>query len=395
MNRKCFQCEAENSPELSFCGRCGAALLLKDFVSQQVSKELATAVRDRDMLETESAIRVFERAWGWANLVGRIVGVTLGVAIAIIITLAGWVGWRDIDFSKTTESAKQSVITTANRTSDEIKQTSSASVADIQKAARNAIEADRQSAEDAAHLSKGMQRAALQTRSELKGEAASVRSEVSQTKTELDAIKTLQPEFNKMRSQLAETTAELETQRKTLASSEEFVKQVFSTHVSYQFTFPKKWDDKNASNSPDTPFIVNSVNVKGLAHHTGGATSTVVYMLVPYTPIDGTLQLQFQISVQPPESYFFVHNLIVFFWGDAPETLGNHPLNVSFYPDKSDKEIIKTISFHGERVFADDQPMPMYRDDDPNFTGNKWIPDPHPVLHNPGEADKSQQTNQN
>lgn len=395
MNRKCLQCEAENSPEQSFCGRCGAGLLLKDFVSQQVAKELAMAVRDRDMLETESAIRVFERAWGWARLVGRIVGVTLGVAIAIIITLAGWVGWREIDLAKTTEGAKQSVITTANSASDQIKQTSSVSVTDIQKAARNATEANRQSAEDAAHLSKGMEGAALQARAELRGEAASVRTEVSQTKAELDAINTLQPQFNEMRSHLAETTAELEAQRKTLSGSEEFVKQVFSTHVNYQFTFPKKWDAAAASDTLGTPVTVNLVNVKAIAHHTGGATSTVVYILVPYTPIDGTLQLQFQISVQPPQSYFYIHNLIVFFWGDAPEALGNYPLNVSFYPDKSDKELIKTISLQGQRVFADDQPMPMYRDDDPDFKGNKWIPAPHPVPPNPGGADKKSAEGQN
>ena len=169
--------------------------MLKDYISEQVSKELASVVRDRDILETESAIRVFERAWGWA----KILGAALGVVFGTILAIAGWVGWKEFDLSKTAQNAKSSVESTAAQTRDEIKKTSAESVDGIQKASREAIEANRNSAANAAQLSTDMKRASSRTRAELRDEAESVRVEVVKSQTELEAAKKIQPEFDSMR----------------------------------------------------------------------------------------------------------------------------------------------------------------------------------------------------
>ena len=44
-------------------------------------------------------------------------------------------------------------------------------------------------------------------------------------------------------------------------------------------------------------------------------------------------------------------------------------LAVSYFPDKSDKEIIKALTIRDGRVYADDQPMPKFGQADPDFKG--------------------------
>jgi hypothetical protein len=348
MDGQCFQCEAVNPPAQSFCGQCGAALLLKDYISDQVGKSLSNAVRDRDILETESAIRVFERAWGWANLVARVLGIALGVVVAVILTLAGWVGWKEFDLAKTAQNAKQSIEGTATK-----------AVGDIQKASQVATEANRTSVSNAAQLSGDMAKTASQTKTQLRNEASSVRMEVARSKSELGAVEKLQPEFDSMRAELGRATTELSAQQKVISSSEEFVKKVFSAHVTYEFTF-KDFVQPKAIVIPPPQGSKNG--------------NTVVLMLVPDAPIEGTLQLQYKIYMQPPTSYVHIHNLIVFFWGDPAENLKTDMLSVSFFPDKSDKETIKALTMRDGRVYADDQPLPKFGQPDPDWKGNKWFP---------------------
>jgi hypothetical protein len=64
----------------------------------------------------------------------------------------------------------------------------------------------------------------------------------------------------------------------------------------------------------------------------------------------------------------------VFFWGDPPANLEQKPLSVSFFPDTSDKNTIRSLSEHDGRIFADDQPLPKFGEPDPDFRGNKWMP---------------------
>jgi hypothetical protein len=144
-----------------------------------------------------------------------------------------------------------------------------------------------------------------------------------------------------------------------ISSSEEFVKQVFSTHITYMFAF-ENFVQPNAVVIPAPQGVKNSI----------------VMMLVPDSPIQGTLQLQYKIFVQPAGSYFQIRNLIIFFWGDPPQNLKTDGLAVSFFPDKSDKETIKALAVRDGRVYADDQPFPKFGQPDPDWKGTKWMPLP-------------------
>jgi len=350
--RRCYQCENDNPPDQSFCGNCGATLVLKEYISGQVTRELASAIRDRDILETESAIKVFERAWGWSKLFLEV----LAVPLVIVVTLLGWLGWREFDLSKTAQSAKEQIVSTADTARNDISQASAKSIGEVQKESNKAIEANRDSAATATRLSSDVRLTASKTKAELKSEAASVRAEVANSESQLDAVKKMQPEFDTMRDQLGKATEELTAQQKVLSSSEDLVKHVFSTHATYLFGF-QNFVQPNAVVIPATQ----------------GAKNTMVFMLVPDTPIDGTLQLQYKIYMQPPNSFFHIHNLIIFFWGDPPDNLKSDTLAVIFFPDKTDKETIKTLSVRNGRVYADDQPFPKFGQPDPDWKGNKWF----------------------
>jgi hypothetical protein len=353
--RHCFQCEAKNPPDQSFCGQCGAALSLSDYISARVRRELADSIRDRNVVETESAINVFERALKWMK---QAFGIFAGAVGLVVVVILGVSGWKASDFLKTVDSAKQSVVKSADATRQEIKKTSAQSVSDIQKASKKAIDANLASAANADRLSKNLNITASRTTAEFKGEATSLRTEVASSQSQLNEVKKLQPEFDSMRAQLAKATSDLAAQQKVISSSEEFVKQVFSTHVTYYFVFDNFIKPNHSIVIPAAPGVKNSV----------------VYMLVPNTPIDGTLQLQYKVAVQPVGSYFHIHNLIIFFWGDPAENLKAEPLAVSFFPDKSDKDTIKSLYVRDGRVYADGQPFPKFGQPDPDWKGNKWIP---------------------
>ena len=364
---RCFQCEAKNPPDQSFCGQCGAALKLGDYISTRVRRELEDLVRDRNVVETESAINVFERAWKWMKLAFGIFAGAIGIVTAIILAVSGW---QASDFLKTVNTAKQSVVSTANTTRDAINKTSIQSVNDIQKASSAAVKANLDSSADATRLSKDLKNTAAQTKSDLKSEAASVRSEVANSQSELEQLKRLQPEFDSMRAQLTRATSDLAEQQKVISSSEDFVKHVFSSHITYYF-------DLKEFVQPNHSIVIPA---------TGGSKNSVVLMLLPDSPIDGTLQLQQRVAVQPAGSYFHIHNLILFFWGDPADSLKAEPLAVSYFPDKSDKEVIKTLTVRDGRVFADDQPFPKFGQADPDWKGNKWMPlvQPPPQPATPG-----------
>lgn len=53
--KNCFKCGHDNA-EQAFCGKCGSPLQLGDYISGQVKEQLTGQSRDRDIIETESAI---------------------------------------------------------------------------------------------------------------------------------------------------------------------------------------------------------------------------------------------------------------------------------------------------------------------------------------------------
>jgi hypothetical protein len=101
----------------------------------------------------------------------------------------------------------------------------------------------------------------------------------------------------------------------------------------------------------------------------------IVFLLLKETPIQNTIQLRYHVFTQQPNTYLvLVHNLIVFFWGEPAANLTNKQISVSYFPDRSDKELIHSISEHDGRWYADDQPLPKIGQPDLDFKGNKWMP---------------------
>lgn len=350
MNRECFGCGHDNPPDHTFCSQCGSALSLRDFLAASTAKAVSESLRDRDVLETESAIRVFERAWGWAKIVGAI-------AVALLTIVGLGVFWKVSDWWKAVDAAKTAVTSSAETAKRDIGDKSNLAAYDIHESSTKAINASTQAAMKAERASLEAQRTSQKTEHELLSEAATVSRDTAATRAKLTEVDKLRPQFEAMQSQLSKATDQLSEQQKVLASNENLAKQIFSSHVSYVFPL-------QSFNQPNEIVVPPP----------GGQGTTIVYMLLPSSPIPGTVELQYFIFTQPPYSYQIIHNLLIFFWGDAADNLKQHPITVSYFPDKSDKESIRSIALRDGRVFADDQPMPKFNSADPDFKGNKWIP---------------------
>jgi hypothetical protein len=355
---QCFQCEQENPPGQAFCGFCGSPLVLREFIAAQVNRGIASAIQNRDVLETESSIKVFQRAWDWVKVV-------LGVAAVLFAIVGGGVVWKVSDWWSGVNQAKQVVAGEAENTRSEIGQTSAKAVSNIQAASSNAVAANAQATQNATKLSGELNQTVTRTKSELAKDAASVRDQLASSQTALQDARKLQPEFDSMRAQLGKATSDLAAQQKVISSSEDFVKAVFSSHTVSLFLFDQ-FVKPNSIVDPGSLILLPGSNDL--------RSPTTVYMLLPSAPIPGTLQLQYYIYVQPPNSYTNIHNLVLFSWADPADNLKQKQMSVSYFPDSSDKDLIHTLSERDGRVFADDQPMPKLNQPDPDFKGNKWIP---------------------
>src|SRR6185312_14903305 len=133
-SKLCHSCGSSNSTSQSFCGSCGSPLSLEDFIAKRVSENVATAIRDRNVLETESSIRVFERAWGWVKIVGTI-------AAALLVLVGAGVTWKVSDWWRAVDSAKIAVTETANTARQQIHSSSTVSLNSIRKASTAAQKA--------------------------------------------------------------------------------------------------------------------------------------------------------------------------------------------------------------------------------------------------------------
>jgi hypothetical protein len=306
---RCFQCGRDND-EASFCSSCGSPLSLADYITKTLNEQLATKLRDREVLEAESAHNVFAKVVGWF----KVFAIVLTLAIAIVG--AGGI-WKFTDWSSSVDKAKQDVLNTA---------------AEIKKTAE-------------------------QTKQNMAGEAAALKQGVESSRTELQAASQLVPEVESLRRQLGQATSELQAQPKIISSSENFVKEVFSSHVAVIFHIgPSLLGERYAVLMPPP-----------------GGDQTVVVLLLESSPIPATLQLQYHVYAQPPNSYFSLHNIVIYVWGQSLDALRQQQLSVSYFPNKSDKDLIKSLSMREGRIFADDEPLPKFNQPDPDFKGDKWI----------------------
>lgn len=349
MSRECYGCGHDNPLDHTFCSQCGSALVLRDYLAASTAKAVSEAIRDRDVLETESAIRVFERTWGWVKIAGAI-------AVTLLAIVGGGVLWKVSDWWKAVDAAKSAVAASATAAKQDIGNQSKDAAQNIQQTSETAVTASTQAAAKADHASAEVQKISEKTTHELIAEGASVSKDAAVTRTKLAEVDQLRPQFEAMQTDLTKATQQLGEQQKILASTENLAKHIFSSHVTELYSWAGQ----------DNPRMV-------VVPPPAGGKQTIVYMLLKKTPIPETVQIQYHIFTQPPTSFLLFQNLVVFFWDDPTSNLTQHFLTVSYFPDESDKEPIKGLSVRDGRVFADDQPMLKFNSPDPEFKGNKWI----------------------
>lgn len=101
-------CGQMNDGENNFCGKCGSTL--RPDVTQVVRWVLAEELKDREVLERETATAVTERVWTWAKLYGAVVG----VAVTLFVTTLAIVGYKDTkDIHKAAEDSTKALNTSA------------------------------------------------------------------------------------------------------------------------------------------------------------------------------------------------------------------------------------------------------------------------------------------
>src|ERR1051325_10995449 len=76
-SQECYACGKDNASQ-AFCGACGSPLALHDYIAKQVKDQVNETIRDRDVLEMDSSIKVFQQAWGWIKL---IIGIATGFLV--------------------------------------------------------------------------------------------------------------------------------------------------------------------------------------------------------------------------------------------------------------------------------------------------------------------------
>ena len=128
---KCYQCGSDSSDQ-AFCGACGSPLSLNDYLSKKVRDQLADTIRDRDVLEMDSSIKVFKQAWDWIKLI-------FGIATGLLVLGGAGVLWKTSDFWSSVDKAKQSVIDTASLSKQDISKTLDVGKATINAASHDAV----------------------------------------------------------------------------------------------------------------------------------------------------------------------------------------------------------------------------------------------------------------
>jgi hypothetical protein len=179
--------------------QCGSALLLRDYLAASTAKAVSESIRDRDILETESAIRVFDRAWGWVKIVGTI-------AVALLAIVGGGVIWKVSDWWKAVDAAKSAVAASAAPANQDIGKRSNDAAQNIQHSSEAAVTASTQAAANADHASAEVQKMGEKTTHELVAEGASVSKDAAAMKAKLAEVDQLRPQFEAMQADLSKAT---------------------------------------------------------------------------------------------------------------------------------------------------------------------------------------------
>jgi hypothetical protein len=351
MPKQCHQCGKENT-EQAYCGFCGSPLDLGDFISKKVKDELVESLRDRDVLEAESSIKVFKEAWGWMKII-------LGIAATLLVLFGGEYFLKLSEFRSSVDQAERKVTESANTKSGEITNLSDKSKQDISAALDEGKKSIQRASNDVTQRAKSLRKTANQTIAEFSKESTSFQDALDKSRAQLRAADQLGPTMKAMQIQLEQATDAINAQKRVLSSSEELAKSIFSSHTADYFRIGE---------SPKDRYAVLQPAKKG--------DPTGVFLLLKSAPISATLQLQIG-NITPQQNQFQnIHNLVYFACGDCtPDGMKTQVLSVSYFPDPSDKETINGLTERDGRIFADDQPLRNFNQPvDPDFKGNKWTP---------------------
>jgi|GEM_PF-1905444 len=360
MDKICFRCEAKNSLDQTFCGACGSALALPAFITQQVDTRITEATRDRELVETESALRIFQKAYGWAKLVATLCG-------ALLAILAIGATWRFIDLrsaadsaetaiNRSQKSAEATINDTASKAQSDVVAKSQASLSAITLAADTAEKSSSKSQHIAEAQERSVAKQADSLRQDLSKQSGAVTRDVESARAQIKAASDLQPQMQSMQQQLREAQNQIQAQQKVITSSEDFAKQIFSSRVSLNYDLKTLEKEKFA--------VLDAKPDDGLV---------AVYLRLFNTPVNNTVEVQFNQIPAAPNSFIAFHNILVLFLQTAAEPeLLSKPISLAYFPDKADKTIINKLEVRDGRVYADGESLPKFGQADPDFKGSKW-----------------------
>jgi hypothetical protein len=179
--------------------------------------------------------------------------------------------------------------------------------------------------------------------------------------------------MNTLRREVEEERALSSEQREELARIQQDTKEMQSRIMVAQETLDQQQEKlsdlslllKSVYTATRTNAVDTSTDSKrfvALATETGVSA----YVLLPESPIQESLSLQYHVFSQPPGSYWlYGKNLVLFAWGESESNLRTKPLYLRFVPDPKPMAMYSALERRGDRIFVDGKPLPYanLRDD--------------------------------
>lgn len=136
-----------------------------------------------------------------------------------------------------------------------------------------AQQASLQAAAEAKGQTQSLSRTASKTKEELASETATVKKQVADTTSQLEAAKALRPGMEETQKQLATALEQVKAQQQVISSSQNFVKEIFSSYTTDIV--------KVGTSAPSTYAVIPPVS--GLSEETAAAIGcsvrTLAYLL--------------------------------------------------------------------------------------------------------------------
>lgn len=127
MESSCFGCGSSNPAGQAYSGTCGSPLAIRDYVAQRVDIRLREVTKERDLVERETAMNVFEKAYRWMKLVA---GAWIGAG-ALVLACSAFYGH---DLKQTATRYMQEIVTSGESAKSMVEQNAKAATSQIKPA---------------------------------------------------------------------------------------------------------------------------------------------------------------------------------------------------------------------------------------------------------------------